>query len=259
MIIELGKSLKSKMKGKAPVFGPWVGLPGPTVVEVLARLPFDFLLVDAEHSSVDAKHLATLLPAADLHRMPVIFRTTSLSVSEIKTALDTGAAGVMIPMVETAEQAREIVATARYAPLGRRGIGPWRASGFYDNADEYLREANAATTLIVQIESALGLENVDAIASMEGVDVLFVGPADLASSLGLTVGVLSDELLSVLDRIAKAAQAHGKIAAIDLSSPDRLSRLRMLGYSLFTTGSDLDFLAQSGRRLLADLAIEVGG
>ena len=254
MIIELGQGLKSKLKGEAPVFGPWVGLPEPTVVEVLARLSFDFLLIDAEHSSVDAKDLATLLPAADLHRMPVIFRATSASASEIKTALDTGAAGVMIPMVETAEQAREIVATARYAPLGRRGIGPWRASGFYEKTDDYLRDANAATTLVVQIESALGLENVDSIAATEGVDVLFAGPADLASSLGLTVGVLSDGLVSALDRIAKAAKAHGKVAAIDLASPDRLPKLRGLGYSLFTSGSDLDFIAQSGRQLIADLA-----
>jgi len=258
MIIEIGKTLRSKLTGRDAVFGPWVGLVEPTVVELLARQAFDFLLVDSEHSSIDAKHLGALLPAADLYRMPVIFRTGSISPSEIKTALDSGAAGVMIPMVETVEQAREIVAASRYAPLGQRGIGPWRASGFYDQSDEYLREANAATTVIVQIESARGLENVDAIASVEGVDALFAGPADLASSLGLTVGVMSDELVDALGRIAEAAARHGKVAAIDLASVDRLARLRALGYRLFTSGSDMDFITQSARRLLADLSAASG-
>ena len=258
MIIELGKKLKNKFNRGTPVFGPWVGLGQPTVVELLARVGFDFLLVDAEHSSVDAKQLSSLLPASDLYDVPVIFRTTSLAPSEMKIALDSGAAGLMIPMVETVDQAQEIVAASRYAPLGRRGIGPWRAAGFYDDVDAYMREANRATTLILQIESAAGLENAEAIASVEGVDVLFAGPADLASSLGLTVGVMSDHLVGALTRIAGAAKAHGKVAAIDLSSVDRLSMLRSLGFSLFTAGSDMDFITQSGRRLLAELSAASG-
>lgn len=254
MIIESGKRLKAKAGGEQPVFGPWVGLPDPSVIEVMARLGFDFLLLDSEHTSIDAKDLGALLPSADLHGMPVIFRVTSTAMGEMKTALDSGAAGIMVPMVESVEQARAIAATCRYAPLGRRGIGPWRASNFYADFTDYMREANAATTLLVQIESAEGLANAEAIAAVEGVDALFAGPADLASSLGLTVGHMGDELLAALGRIARAAKAKGKIAAVDLTSVEHLPKLRALGFSLFTSGSDLEFLTQSGQKLRADLA-----
>lgn len=254
MVVDFGKALKNKLSGDAPVFGPWVGLPNPTAIEVMARLGFDFLLLDAEHSAIDAKDLASLLPAADLHGAPVIFRVTGTSPGEMKTALDSGAAGIMVPMVESAEQARAISDACRYAPVGRRGIGPWRASGFYADFASYMREANAATTLLVQIESAQGLAHAAEIAAVEGVDALFAGPADLASSLGLTVGQMGEELLGALKRIADAARAQGKIAAVDLTSIEHLPKLRALGFSLFTCGSDLDFITQSGQRLLADLA-----
>jgi len=259
MIIDIGKTLKKKLYGEKPVFGPWVGIADQAVLEILARLAFDFLLVDAEHSAIDAKGLSALLPATDLYRMPVIFRPTTMAVGEMKTALDSGVAGLMIPMVETAEQAREIVSICKYAPLGSRGVGPWRASGFYDGFDDYLREANAATALIVQIESAKGLANAEEIAAVEGVDMLFVGPADLSSSLGLPIGGMSDRLVEAFSRVVRAAKAHGKRASIDLTSVDRLPVLRKLGFSLFTCGSDMEFIKQSGQRLLMDLSAASGG
>ncbi|MBL8581762.1 MAG: 4-hydroxy-2-oxovalerate aldolase, partial [Rhizobiaceae bacterium] len=214
MSIALGRSLKDKIRGAEPIFGPWIGIPHPIVVELAARLDFDFLLVDGEHSPIDAHSLSALLPSADLHRKPVIFRPRWNGPSDIKTALDAGAVGVMIPMVDSAEEAREVVDACKYPPQGRRGIGPWRASDYYNDFDGHVRAANDATTVIVQIESAKALENVDAIAAVDGVDVLFAGPADLSASLGLTVGAFSEALVDALARIAGAARAAGKVAAI---------------------------------------------
>jgi 4-hydroxy-2-oxoheptanedioate aldolase len=254
MVLSFGKALRGKLRENTPVFGAWVSIPHPTVVELMARLNVSFLLMDAEHSAIEVSALSTLLPAADLQSMPVIFRPRSQAPSEIKAALDAGAAGVMVPMVESAEEARAIVAACKYAPAGKRGIGPWRASGFYDNFGDYLSRANDATTVIVQLESVQAIANVEAIAGIEGVDVLYVGPADLASSLGSPIGELKGPLLEACARVAKAAQEAGKVAAIDLGDVGQVPKLRDLGFSLFTIGSDIDFIQKSGRALVSDLA-----
>lgn len=254
MPMNLGKSLREKLTARGPVFGAWVGIPHPTVIELMARSNFGFLLLDGEHSPLDVGDLSALLPAAELNGVPTIFRPSSKSAAAIKKALDVGVSGLMVPMIETAEQARDIVAHARYAPMGSRGIGPWRSSGYYDTFTEYLDTANGETTLILQLESELGVSNLEAIAAVEGFDVLFVGPADLASSLRLPLGDFGGEMASVLQRIATAAARAGKVAAIDISTPSQVPTLVEMGYSLFTIGSDMGFIQQSGRNLVVELA-----
>ena len=254
MVLRFGKKFRGKLLGQAPVFGAWLSIPHPTVVELMARLDVSFLLMDAEHSAIEVSALSTLLPSADLQNMPVIFRPRSQTASEIKSALDAGVAGVMVPMVESAEEARAIVAACKYAPIGKRGIGPWRASGYYDHFGDYLADANDATTVIVQLESAKGLEAVEAIAAVDGIDVLYVGPADLASSLGVPIGDMQGPLLHACARVAKAAKQGGKVAAIDVGHVDQIPQLRELGFSLFTIGSDVDFIQKAGRLLVSDLS-----
>ncbi|MBS9719713.1 4-hydroxy-2-oxovalerate aldolase [Tianweitania sp. BSSL-BM11] len=254
MVLQFGKDFRDRLLGQAPVFGAWLSIPHPTIVEVMARLDVDFLLMDAEHSAIEVSALSTLLPAADLRGKPVIFRPRSQASAEIKSALDAGAAGVMVPMVESAEEACAIVAACKYAPLGKRGIGPWRASGYYDHFGDYLANANDATTVIVQLESVKGLDAVEAIAAVEGIDILYVGPADLASSLGAPLGEMKGPLLEACARVAKAARENGKIAAIDVGEVDHIPQLRDLGFSFFTIGSDVDFIQKAGRALVSDLS-----
>lgn len=257
--IRLGKALKTRLMSGQAQFGAWVGIPHASVVEMLAQTDYDFLLIDAEHSAVEVKHLSTLLPPAELNDKPVIFRPVFQDAADIKTALDAGVAGVMLPMVETPEQARAIVGQCKYPPMGVRGIGPWRAAHYYERYDAYLSEANDATIVIVQIENAAGLDNVDEIAAVDGVDILFAGPADLARSLGLPVGVAGPELLAAFGRIAEAAKRHGKIAAIDLGAPEMLGELRSLGFSVFTAGSDMGFIVQSAKTTIAGLRASTEG
>ncbi|WP_234188360.1 HpcH/HpaI aldolase/citrate lyase family protein [Shinella sp. NM-101] len=254
MSLPMAKRLKAQLSAEKPVFGTWVGIPHPIVIELTARTRFDFLLLDGEHSPIDVNALASLLPAAELHGAPTIFRTRWKSPDDIKAALDAGVSGIMVPMIESAEEARAVVSHCRYAPAGTRGIGPWRASGYYDDFGAYLADANDATTLILQLESGQGLANVEEILAVEGFDVLFVGPADLASSLGLPIGRFDGELRGVLARVAEAAREAGKRAAIDAPNTSLIPDLIDMGYSLFTVGSDMGFIQASGRSLVGELA-----
>jgi len=254
MPLTLAKSLKARLRSDQPIFGAWVGIPHPTVIELMARSHFGFLLLDGEHSPIGVQDLARLLPSAELHGTPTIFRPRSKSAADIKAALDAGVSGLMVPMIETAEEARAIVAAGKYAPAGMRGIGPWRASGYYEAFETYLAEANDATTLILQLESAKGLANLADILAVEGFDVLFVGPADLASSLGLPIGRFDGEMRDVLQRTADAVKRAGKLAAIDVSAISVIPELIEMGYCLFTIGSDMGFIQTSGRGLVRDLA-----
>lgn len=251
--LALGLALRARLKQREIVTGPWCTLPHPNVIELMARLDFDFLLLDGEHSAIGLGDLSALLPAAELHNTPTIFRPRSHAAGEIKGALDAGASGVMVPMVDTPEAAQQIINTCRYAPLGQRGIGPWRASGFYDGFADYTAQANHATTLILQIESATGLENVEKIAALAGFEALYVGPADLASSLGLPIGGRDPEMRDALERVARAATGHGKTAGIDINDASDLPELREMGFRFFTIGSDAGFIQTGGRALARQL------
>ncbi len=253
MSLPLAKSLKAQLRAGKPIFGTWVGIPHPIVIELTARAQFGFLLLDGEHSPIDVNALSGLLPAAELHGAPTIFRPRSKSADDIKAALDAGVSGIMVPMIETAQEALSIVSRCRYAPAGTRGIGPWRASGYYDGFEAYLADANDATTLILQLESVQGLANVEEILAVDGFDVLFVGPADLAGSLGLPIGRFHGEMGHVLRRVAEAAKRAGKLAAIDAPNTSLIPDLIGMGYSLFTIGSDMGFIQASGRSLVKEL------
>src|SRR5262249_53734507 len=145
----------------------------------------------------------------ELHGCPVIYRVRTNSVDLIRGALDAGVTGVMVPMIETAAQGKAAVDAAKYPPLGRRGIGPWRASNYYDDYLEYVATANEKTCVILQIESKAAVDAIDTIAALPGVDVLYVGPADMAGSMGLKVGERHDELTDAIGRVASAAKKHG--------------------------------------------------
>ena len=240
--------LKVLLTGGRPCVGTWILLPYPMNVEIIARRGGDFLLFDGEHSAIDYGRLPEMLLAAEAAGKPVAYRVRSGTSDDIKSALDAGVTALMVPTVETAEEAERIVQAVKYPPRGRRGIGPWRASNYYEDTDKYLRTANEQTALIVQIETEKGLENVRAIAAVEGVDVMYVGPADLSASLGLPMGILSGELMSACRQVADAGKSAGKALGTDVLSPDDLPGLVEAGYSVFTYGSDMGFL-QAGATL----------
>lgn len=251
--LRIAQALATRIERRERSFGPWVDIKNASVVEILARRDFDFLMFDGEHSPIDARALGALLPAAEVHGMATLYRAPDQDSATIKQVLDAGTSGIMLPMVETADQARAIVAAARYAPVGKRGIGPWRASGYYDDNDAFMAAANDTTTLILQIESRKGLENLDVIAAVDGFDMLYVGPADMASSLGLPQGDWSGEMMEVFQTISRAAKAHGKALGMDMALTGHRAALLEMGFGFFTFGSDYAFLASAADESAAEM------
>lgn len=239
-------SLRSKLTRREQVHGVWCSLASPVCAEIVAGTGYDWMLLDLEHapgSPVTLLHqlqAASAFPVAPLVRVPVLER------SWCAWALDLGAAGLMFPNVENAEQARCAVAQMRYPPEGTRGVGAAARAGNYGrNFAQYAAECRERLVAVAQIESAQALEHCREIAAVDGVDVLFAGPADLGANLGLPERFASRHFLDALRRIADAALASGKAAGILLPSPELAPMLRDMGYTFIGAGSDSALLARS--------------
>lgn len=259
--MDLSNALVDKVRSGRPVFGTWLNIPHPIAAEILAQGGFDFLLMDGEHSPIHPDLVAGLLTATELRGCPVIYRVRANREDLIKGALDAGASGISVPLVHSPDDAARAIAAAKYPPLGRRGIGPWRASNYYQNYSAYVSEANAKTVLVLQIESREAVRDIDKIAALPDFDVLFVGPDDLAGSLGLAIGGLHPELIAAYKKVARAAKKHGKAMGIDLSTVDRLDTYMELGFRFFTHGADTSYLmtgAQDTCRAARQRAAEIG-
>jgi 4-hydroxy-2-oxoheptanedioate aldolase len=237
-----------KLKSRQPMIGSWMQIPHPMVAETMAQSGADFILLDGEHAPVPPDALISLLPAIERFKMPVIYRVRTNSSELIKGALDAGVSGVMVPMVNSVEEAREAIAAAKYPPLGRRGVGPWRAANYYLD-DDYLAKANTDVPIVLQIETKEAVEAVDGIAKQPGVAALFVGPFDLCMSMGLEPGKLHPELIAVYKRVNEAASRHRIATAIDVGSLAFIKPYRELGFSLMTHSLDTQFLIDGSRQV----------
>ena len=188
--------------------GTLLTLASPEVAELLAGVGFDWLFVDAEHGAFDVRSIQAVLQGAG-RETPCLVRVPALSEAAIKQALDTGAAGVIVPMVNTAEQAELAVRWMRYPPLGARSLGIARAQGYGLRLREYLQSANDRLVLVAQAESAEAVHNIEAIVRVPGIDAVFVGPYDLAGSLGHPGEPGHEEVCGAIERIAQACRAAG--------------------------------------------------
>lgn len=243
--------LVTRIRSCQTTFGIWMSIPHPIVAETLAHTGADFLLVDGEHAPIPPDTLMQILPATERHGMPVIYRVQGKSPELIKGALDHGVAGVMVPMINSEAEARKAVSSAKYPPLGTRGFGAWRASSYYYDQASYLQHADNETLVLLQIESREAVANIDKISSITGVDVLYVGPADLCLSLGLRPGELHPELLAACKQVADAAKQSGVIAGIDVAVLEFVPTFRALGFTLFTYGADAGFVIEGGRAAMS--------
>jgi 4-hydroxy-2-oxoheptanedioate aldolase len=222
-------------------------IPHFMVAETLAQGNFDFILLDGEHAPVPPDVVGELLPATELRQCPVLYRVRSNSADLIKAALDAGVAGIWVPFVNSRGEAEQVVQAAKYSPIGSRGFGPWRPSNYYSDITGYLANANSSTSIVVQIESAEAVLNIDEIAAVAAIDVLFIGPFDLAGSLGLPRGQAHPDLLAAIRKVAAAGRRAKKTLGIDIGSPDELSTYAELGFSVFTHGLDTSYLMEGAR------------
>lgn len=243
---------KDRLIKGARLRGLWQSLGTAYTAEICARAGFDWLLFDGEHAPNTVPSLLAQLQAAAPFCATPIARTPDDSPSLIKQYLDIGFSTLLVPMVESAEQAERIVAATRFPPRGIRGVASAvsRASGFGAQAD-YLANAHETITLILQIESRAGLAAVDEIAAVAGVDALFIGPADLAASLGHLGNPRHEEVQKAIDTAFRRIDLAGKPAGIfALSVEDAKQRFEQ-GFSFAAVGTDIGLLTAGAKNLLA--------
>jgi 2-dehydro-3-deoxyglucarate aldolase/4-hydroxy-2-oxoheptanedioate aldolase len=243
-------SLKTKLQSGAPLFGTLVTLPSLETAEILAEAGYDWLFVDLEHSPMDPSHAQAVLQAV-AGRVPCLVRVALNDEIWIKKVLDTGAAGIIVPQVNTAEAAERVVRFSKYPPQGARSAGVSRAHGFGAHLQEYLDQANRETVVVVQIEHAQAVENIDAILAVAGLDALFVGPYDLSASMGRMGQVESPEVQAAITRVRLACQARGMPLGIFSAAAARAKAYAAEGYRLVAAGSDTLMLVQSTREMLS--------
>jgi 2-keto-3-deoxy-L-rhamnonate aldolase RhmA len=219
--------------------------PTPATVSAFALADFDFLVLDMEHSAIDFTRLEFLLTAAHAAGIPALVRPWGEDVGLIGKALDMGASGVMVPHVDSAERARAVVAQARYAPLGSRGLCPLTA---YDSLREPLRSLDDATYVVIQIEGRQALDRIGDIAAVPGIDAVFVGPYDLAMSLGVPPG--SPEVYAAADKLAQKLP-DGPTLGIYVDDPARCADWSARRFALQVDSFDGRMLANAARAVVA--------
>lgn len=224
------------------VVGIFCAIPHPVAVEVSAAAGPDFLCIDWEHAQIGRERIEDLIRAADVQRVPAMVRVPAHGSEWTAAVLDAGAAGVLVPRISTAEQARAAVKATRFPPLGERGLGPGRATAYGYQIPDYLAAANEKLVLAIQVETAEGLANIDEIVAVEGVDVIFVGPADLAASLGATTPADAARLDAAIVTIAWATRNAGKAAGIFRPMTSDVAKWAEAGVTFFLLGSDARYL-----------------
>ena len=238
--------------GKAQI-GLWQALANPYTVEIAGSAGYDWLLLDAEHAPNDIPLLVSQLQALKGSASHAIIRPPIGETWIVKQLLDIGAQTLLVPMIESREAAKAMVKAVRYPPQGVRGVGAAlaRASNF-NRIPDYLQTANDEICLLLQVESRAGIAALDAIASVEGVDGVFIGPADLAADMGFLGKPGAPEVQEVVEAALKRIQALGKAAGILTGDLGLARRYIELGASFVAIGNDVTLFANALDRLLVD-------
>jgi 2-keto-3-deoxy-L-rhamnonate aldolase RhmA len=248
----MGQDFRARLRRRDKLLGTMVTLPTPATAEILADLGFDWLFVDGEHGPLETRELAGILQAVS-RDVACLVRVPEASEVPIKKALDLGAAGIIVPQVNTAEQAADVVRFARYSPEGARGVGLARAHGYGMRFKEYVDGANAEIAVVVQAEHARAVDNIEAIVRVPGVDAVLLGPYDLAASLGKMGKVDDPAVVDAIRRVTDVCVAAGMPLGYFGVTAAAVKPYVERGYTLIVAGVDTLFLGQAARTLLADL------
>lgn len=244
--------IREKVLSGSFMAGTWCNLGSSITAEMAASAGFDWILLDQEHGPGDNETLLRQLQAVGQRPCAPIVRIAWNEIARFKRALDLGAMGIMVPYVQTAEEAQQAVSFLRYPPEGRRGVaGTPRAAGYGAGFDAYYAEANRNLLSVHQIETARSIENMHDIARVDGADVLFVGPLDLSISVGMPKRFEDPEFRNLLSQVAACAKDAGKAAGILLPSVRLLSMAHDLGFTFVAVGSDGGLVVEGMRNNMA--------
>ena len=240
---------KAGLRSGRRQIGLWASLASPISTEVIAGSGFDWLLLDMEHSPNDLRDIYSQLQVMAEGTASAVIRMPSDEPTMIKRILDTGAQSLMIPNVEDPDQARRVVASTRYAPRGMRGFSQAPRAARFGRVADYHTKCEAEICVIVQLESTQALDNLEAIAAVEGVDGIFIGPGDLSTSFGYLGQQNHPEVARQIEEVIRRICRTGKPAGILTSNEELAHRYVVAGTTYTAVGSDIGVLARASEAL----------
>lgn len=235
------RNLKNKLRNRERVFGGWVSYPDPSITETFARAGFDFIAIDMEHTTISLDQANRIITSCQAEGVSCLPRPVSHSNDIIKPLLEAGADGMIVQMVETAEEVRRLIDLSKFPPVGRRSYGVNRAHGYGFDFDAYITSWNEISTLILQVESITGVDNIDDLLAFEEVDGVMIGPYDISGSLGVPGQINHPKVRDAAKRVVEACKRHGKSCCTQVSqvTPEAVQDVFDQGYTFVILGSDL--------------------
>jgi 2-dehydro-3-deoxyglucarate aldolase len=250
-------SLKQKLQDGETTIGSWITLGHSAIAEIMARAGFDWLVIDMEHSVIELSEAQEMIQAIDSERIPTIVRLTSNDANLIKRVMDAGAHGIMIPNINSKEDAECAVAATYYPPKGKRGVGLARAQGYGASFQNYRKWLDENAVIIVMIEHINGVHVADEILAVEGVDGYMIGPYDLSSSLGVPGDFEDPRVVEAIKHIREAGVRAGKPGGIHVVDPDLKAIEQRIseGFSFIGYGMDVRILDAISREHLRKIKV----
>ncbi len=249
----LARAIKDKFRAGEVSIGSWMSMAHVSIAEILSRAGYDWVVVETEHTAIDVSEVLKLLIAIEGRGAIPLVRLAWNDPIQAKAVMDSGAAGVIVPMVNTRAEAELAVKSIKYPPQGFRGVGLARAQGYGVDFDAYMTHANQDSLLMLQIEHIDAVNNIEEILAVEGIDGTYIGPYDLSCSMGLPGQLNHPEVEAAKKRVLEATKAHGLAPGIHLVHPEaarrELKSCAEQGYRFIALGTDILFLGDAARQL----------
>ena len=258
----LAEKIKQKLQDKQPSIGTWMSMAHPSIAEILAMAGYDWVVVETEHTAIDVSETLRMIIAIEQRGSIPLVRLAGIDPIQAKAVLDSGAAGVIVPMVNNKADAELAVAMCKYPPMGTRGVGLARAQGYGVEFDDYVKRANKDSLVIVQIEHIDAVNNIEEILSVPGIDGTFIGPYDLSMSLGIPGQLSHPDVVNAKEKVLQAVLKKGLAAGIHFVQPatavSDCEAAVKAGYTFVSMGTDILFLGDSARAMHADIHKLIG-
>ncbi len=251
--------MKQRLQGGETLVGAFVNVPHPELVEILGLVGMDFVIVDGEHTGLTAESAEDLIRAAELNDVTPIARVGHNHPQEIQKFLESGAQGVLIPLVDTGADAQRVVDAVKYPPMGKRGLAPTRTSQWglgEGGITQHVADANRETFIGVQIEADQAVDRFEEIAATEHVDLIFFGPSDLSTALGLPGQTQHPDVTRIIERLSQHTREAGKAVGTIAQNAEAAWRWHANGIQWLCTGAS-NLFADGATRYLDDVRSEI--
>ncbi|MCX5749183.1 MAG: aldolase/citrate lyase family protein [Candidatus Saganbacteria bacterium] len=249
------ENLKKRLGEKKLTVGSWIQIPDTFTAEIMAKSGFDWLAIDMEHGLIDMKDVFRLIQVIDLAGSVPLVRLNVNDASTIRRVMDAGAAGVIVPMVNSADDAQKAVEAVKYPPQGKRSFGLGRAHGYGRKFKEYISASNSRSILVVQIEHIDAVRNLDEILEIKGIDAVIIGPYDLSGSMGIPGKFNDTKFIKVIGEISKKVKSKKIALGFHLVQPGagELNKKIKEGFTFIAYGMDTIYLSNALSNAVNDI------